>query len=126
MNTTILKKNTSIKTEKLENCHDGSGSLEFKCLIDTTELPSGSLLKYVHDDILSPNTSIGHHTHHDREEYYYILSGHGTMVLDGEQHEVSAGDFTGVFPGGSHALINNGKEELRIMVIGIDRDLPKT
>ena len=41
------------------------------------------------------------------------------MILDGEAHAVSAGDITAVFPGGSHALINNGPCDLRVLVINL-------
>ncbi len=124
MITTILKGKTEIKNEQLENCHDGSGTLEFKCILDKKDLPEGSLLKYLHDDVLPPNTSIGNHAHYNCEEYYYILSGSGTMILDGQEYAVTAGDCTGIFPGGSHGLVNTGKEELRILVFGIDRNPP--
>ncbi|MEM1340294.1 MAG: cupin domain-containing protein [Bacteroidota bacterium] len=124
MKTTLFKKKTSVKTEKLANCHNGVGVLDFRCLVEKGELPNGCLLKYIHDDILPPKTSIGNHPHYNCEEYYYILSGEGTMILDDQEYKVASGDFTGVFPGGSHGLMNSGTADLRIIVIGIDRSIP--
>jgi mannose-6-phosphate isomerase-like protein (cupin superfamily) len=53
------------------------------------------------------------------EEYYYIVSGEGTMTLDGESMKVTGGDITAVYPGGMHALENTGTEDLRIIVISV-------
>ena len=41
------------------------------------------------------------------------------MHLDGTDHPVSAGDITAVYPGGTHGLINNGDEDLRVIVFCI-------
>ena len=76
-------------------------------------------LGFTHDDILPPGVSIGIHRHEKDEEYYDNISGCGVMTLDDKQFEVKAGDITAIFPGGSHGLVNNGTEDLRIMVIGI-------
>ena len=73
-------------------------------------------VKFVHDDVLPPDTSIGVHTHESGEEYYFIISGSGLMHLDGSDHEVRTGDLAAVYAGGSHGLINNSDEDLRILV----------
>ena len=56
------------------------------------------------------------------EEYYYIVSGNGTMTLDDERCEVAVGDIAAVFPGGAHALENTGDADLRIIVISVSCD----
>ena len=53
------------------------------------------------------------HRHHNEEEWIYILSGHGTLALDGIDHAISAGDFAAFPPlGASHKLTNTGDETL--------------
>ena len=47
-------------------------------------------LNFLHDDVLAPGVSIGPHAHRGDEEYYYILSGRGTMTLDGRRFAVAA------------------------------------
>ena len=45
------------------------------------------------------------------------------MHLDGEQHEIKAGDITGVFPGGTHGLENNSNEDMHIIVFSVKVDV---
>ena len=91
MKTTLIKKRGEMRRQPLTNCHD---------------------------DVLAPGVSIGLHTH-DKEEYYYIISGKGTMTLNGERSTIEAGDITAIYPGGSHALVNDSDEDLRVLVIGL-------
>ncbi|MGY8826167.1 MAG: cupin domain-containing protein [Candidatus Latescibacterota bacterium] len=98
--TTLIKKHPDMRHEPLENCHDGEGALDWK-------------------EVLAPGVSIGIHSHKDDEEYYYILAGAGTMSLDGEDFRVAAGDITAVYPGGDHGLLNDGDQDLRVLVFSI-------
>lgn len=49
---------------------------------------------------------------HSQEEVYFIISGHGTIELDGEQTQVGAGSYAAIRPGQSHSLRNTAKEDL--------------
>lgn len=115
--TTLLKKRGEMRREPLRNCHDGEGALDWTNVLDPSEV-EGRQLRFLHDDVLAPGVSIGLHAHDD-EEYYYMISGKGTMTLDGERNTVEAGDITAIYPGGSHALENDGDEDLRVLVIGL-------
>lgn len=42
------------------------------------------------------------HFHRHTEEIYYILSGHGTMELDGEQHDLGPGTAVHIPAGVKH------------------------
>jgi len=101
----------------LWQCHDGKGSVDWTEVLNYRQ--PDRLLRYIHDDTIPPGASIGNHHHEADEEYYYIISGKGEMTLDGETHAVSAGDITAVFPGGSHALMNTGQCDLRVLVINL-------
>ena len=53
------------------------------------------------------------HRHHNEEEWIYILSGLGTLALDGVDHPIEAGDFAAFQPHGpAHKLTNTGTEPL--------------
>lgn len=53
------------------------------------------------------------HRHHNEEEWIYILSGQGTLALDGVDHTIDAGDFAAFPPRGpAHKLTNTGDETL--------------
>ena len=116
--TSYLKKASETKQVPLPECHGGQGA------VDWTDVLSGSpvesrRLNFFHDNILKPGVTIGVHRHDNDEEYYYIISGHGVMTLDGEEHEVGPGDIAAVFPGGTHGLMNNSKDDMRIIVFSV-------
>jgi uncharacterized cupin superfamily protein len=57
--------------------------------------------------------SFAYHSHHGEEEFLYILSGRGIAEIDGQEHEVSAGDFMGFpTPSVAHHLRNPFDEDL--------------
>lgn len=53
------------------------------------------------------------HWHKDSEEFYFILSGSGTMEVDGETKEVGVGDAI-LIPAGSWHQIQ-AQEDLRLL-----------
>lgn len=114
--TSGLKKSNEMLRQPLPRCHAGKGDLDWSSVLDDKDL-QGRTLKYWHDDILPPGVSIGLHQHKDDEEYYYILSGEGTMTLDDKTFTVRERDIAAVFPGGCHGLENTGSEPMRIIVV---------
>lgn len=116
--TSYLKKASKMKAVTLPECHGGIGAVEWTEVLSRPAV-EGRRLNFFHDDTLKPGVSIGVHRHSKDEEYYYILSGHGVMILDGEEHEVGPGDIAAVFPGGTHGLRNNTQEEMRILVFSV-------
>ncbi len=65
---------------------------------------------------LHPGASIGEHLN-DKDEIYYVLSGHGELMLDGEYREVSAGDAILTRRGSRHGLRQRGEADLVIFVV---------
>ena len=60
-----------------------------------------------------------YHYHAANEEALYVLAGSGTLRLDGESHDLSAGDYA-AFPAdasGSHAVANDGDGTLRYLLL---------
>jgi mannose-6-phosphate isomerase-like protein (cupin superfamily) len=55
------------------------------------------------------------HCHPGTEEIYYITHGLGRIRIDGEMHEVRAGDAIAIPPGQKHKLWNTGGEVLRLL-----------
>jgi mannose-6-phosphate isomerase-like protein (cupin superfamily) len=51
-----------------------------------------------------------YHEHGDREQVYYFLKGRGKMKIDGEIHDVVAGDAVHLPPKVKHQLINDSEE----------------
>ena len=64
-----------------------------------------------------------YHSHHNEEEWIYVLSGKAIALIDDVEYEVDAGDFIG-FPAPSvaHHMRNPGPAELVYLVGGENRD----
>lgn len=116
--TTAFINNQHQTYQTLEKCHDGEGPLMLKDVIGA--FGKWQFIKFIHDDIIPPGTTIGYHQHacsSPFEEWYYVLSGEGIMQLDGEDHRMRPGDISVCFANGHHGIKNTGTENLRILVI---------
>ncbi len=51
------------------------------------------------------------------EEIYFLLSGTGLIRVDNGEKQVVPGDATWVPTGSAHSLLNNGEEDLIILVV---------
>ena len=116
--TAYFKKANEMKQVPLRECHSGRGDVRWTDVLSGSPI-EGRRLNFLHDDILKPGVTIGVHKHEGDEEYYYILSGRGTMTLNGQDYEVGPGDIAAVFPGGKHGLANNSEDDLRIIVFSV-------
>jgi len=63
--------------------------------------------------------STEYHKHYHEEECIYVLSGKGTLTIEGEEYVFERGDFVG-FPANTaaHALKNTSTETLILLVMG--------
>lgn len=116
--TTMIKTNDAMKHETIRECHEGKGDLYWIGVLERDETHH-KRLNFFHFNTMPPGASIGVHAHSHDEEYYFIVSGTGTMILDGAAHPVGPGDITAVFPGGSHGLENTGGDDLIFIVFSI-------
>lgn len=57
------------------------------------------------------------HEHSAQWEAYYILSGFGKVRTPEGKQAIQAGDYLVFSPGEAHQIINNGSEDLTLMVI---------
>ena len=65
--------------------------------------------------VLHKGAGIGLHPQH-KDEIYYIVSGRGSYVLDGKQHDVQAGHALLTRTGSTHALQQVGEEDLVVLL----------
>lgn len=73
----------------------------------TNELTSGTCR-------MRPEGSLHRHSH-AAPEIYYILSGYGVVHLDGDEHEVSAGDMIFIPSHAVHGIANPGSVDLEFV-----------
>jgi oxalate decarboxylase/phosphoglucose isomerase-like protein (cupin superfamily) len=71
---------STIAGQKGEGSHGGKGKYFVRTLF-TKEFESS--LSYVRELVLEPGSSIGIHEHEGDEEIYYVISGSGVMIVDG-------------------------------------------
>ena len=64
---------------------------------------------------LKPGAGIGYHEQKE-DEIYYVLSGTGTMTLDGKTVNVTPGTAVLTRTGSSHSLRQTGSEDLVILI----------
>ena len=65
--------------------------------------------------VLKPGSAIGYHRQSE-DEIYYILSGTGSMQMNGKSFPVSAGDAILTRPGSSHGLKQTGTDNLTLII----------
>jgi quercetin dioxygenase-like cupin family protein len=56
-----------------------------------------------------------YHYHREMTEFYYVLSGGGTITLDGEKRAITAGDLVVIKPGTWHT--SDG--EMDVLILGV-------
>jgi mannose-6-phosphate isomerase-like protein (cupin superfamily) len=65
---------------------------------------------------LEPGGWLGHHRH-EPAELYYVLSGDGVVVVDGEEHAVAAGTAVSIPGDSEHGIRNSGPAPLRFFYV---------
>ena len=66
--------------------------------------------------VLHPGAAIGYHLQRE-DEVYYILSGTGTMQMNGSSFTVQSGDAILTRPGSSHGLQQTGIADLVVLIV---------
>jgi mannose-6-phosphate isomerase-like protein (cupin superfamily) len=99
----------SVVPETAENVRDGVGSVTAHKLLD---LFPGSAIKSVGLVRLEAGASVGSHSHHGEEDFYYCLSGQGIVVDNGEEYPFTPGTLQITRDGETQAIRNTGECEL--------------
>ena len=113
----MLRKKSDMLERPLVNCHDGAGELIGRIVVKDGD--SDLTLRFVHDDTIPAGVSIGEHPHDENEEVYYVIEGEGTLIYDGKEYPVGAGDVSVVKRGHTHGIVNSSPEPMRLLVICI-------
>ncbi len=66
---------------------------------------------------LQPGEEIGEEVHEDRDQFFRIEEGEGTVYIDGNANRVE-GDYAVIVPAGArHNVVNTGDEPLRLYTL---------
>ena len=110
----MLRRQSEMETQVLVNCHEGTGNVHCRTVLRAADSELG--IRFMHDDVIEPGASIGEHLHRDEEEVYFVVEGHGTMILDGQRFGIGPGDVSLVGRGHSHGLENSPDGPMRLVV----------
>jgi len=102
-----------VKAEALS--HDSD--ISKRILLNEADMPAAVRLSHA---VLMPGQQASAHSHAGLAEVFYIISGSGDMIVDGERHSLHAGSAIRIDAGEVHALINTGEDELCVVYFGLN------
>jgi mannose-6-phosphate isomerase-like protein (cupin superfamily) len=113
----ILERESEVK-QTSTGPHNGQGASTGYGFFDK----EASFKYVIRKRVLHPGATIGYHLQR-RNEVYYLLSGKGTMQMNGKEFPVVAGDAVLTLGGSSHGLKQEGKEDL-VMIVSYEKPQP--
>ncbi|MFP4250254.1 MAG: cupin domain-containing protein [Armatimonadota bacterium] len=113
----MVRSADEMPSRTITDCHGGSGDLECRTVLEAADMDG--CLRFMHDDMLEPGAEIGEHLHNGDEEVYFVVEGHGTMIVDGEEHPIGPGDVSVCRSGHSHGIRNSEDGTMRLIVVGM-------
>jgi mannose-6-phosphate isomerase-like protein (cupin superfamily) len=87
-----------------------------RVLLHEDEMPHGVRLSHA---LFRPGQRVSHHSHADLSEVFYVISGSGTLIVDGAEHAIAAGSSFRIDPGEEHALLNTGIDDMAVLYFGL-------
>lgn len=103
----------------LEKMNGGSGTAMYRRVLPPEVFYTN--WSYVDHLMLPAGSLVGKHRHEGVEEFYYVISGSGTAMVDKESAPIRAGDAVPVLLNEVHSFANSGTEPLELMVVGVAR-----
>jgi mannose-6-phosphate isomerase-like protein (cupin superfamily) len=114
----VVVRNVSDTEERVgQSRHGGAGVISQRRVFEVTDFDSR--LSVVAFDTLPPGAEIGLHHHRAEEELYIIVAGDGTVIVDGTDTPIRAGDVVLTKPGSSHAVRNTSASDLSLIAIEV-------
>ena len=111
----MIKKSCEMKDNLIEHMRGGEGTVIRKDILDADDMAKHSRLFSLFT--LKKGCSIGEHEHNNETEYYYIISGKGTVKEKDGIKEVLPGDVVITGDGASHSIMNESDEDLVFVAV---------
>ena len=99
----------NLDTKILQNFQGGNGDIVAKIHADE--------LNRIVKSVYAPGVSTGYHLHDTSSEIIFILSGSCKAIHEGKEEYLTAGDCHYCKKGQSHAIINNGDDDLVMFAV---------
>lgn len=107
----ILQNDTEVAKEEAGTHNGGGKTIGFNFFAEAKSLKTAFRKR-----ILKPGSSIGYHLQKE-DEIYYVISGKGTMQMNGKTFAVKPGDGILTRPGSSHGITPNADNDLVILIV---------
>jgi quercetin dioxygenase-like cupin family protein len=75
-------------------------------------------LELVNEFEVAPGGSVFPHSH-PTHEFYFVMRGEGTMVIDGEERRVGPGDLIYIPPDAVHSLVTIGHDAIHCFCFAV-------
>jgi mannose-6-phosphate isomerase-like protein (cupin superfamily) len=111
----IFKANSERASQVMEKMYGGNGKVIAKFIFKKGEIKASA--RMIAEATLPAGASIGLHKHVKEDDVLIFTKGKGEIVLNGKKYTVGPGDVTVVGDGGSHAIKNTGKGELKFIAV---------
>jgi len=103
-------------TQSVDPFHTPSGEIIYE-LIGRDEAHGGVTRHSLAHVTIPPGKSSPSHYHQELEETYYILSGVGTMTINGQEFDLQPGQALLIEPGDVHQICNHEDEDLVFLAV---------
>lgn len=111
----MIRKPSEMKVEVREKMRGGAGSVTFRHYFQKEEM--GAKVRLCCELILPPGAGIGPHQHEAEDEIFIVTRGSGLLNDGQKETRVAAGDAILTGKGGSHAVRNDGAEDLHMIAV---------
>lgn len=71
---------------------------------------------HIIEELMPPGASETPHHHKHARQFFFVLTGELTMMVDGQEHTLFAHDGLEIAPGAVHQAINRGEMPVRFLV----------
>lgn len=110
----MIRKFTQMKQSTREHMRGGEKEVAVLDIMDKGTMEHCRMFSRL---TLKSGASIGEHQHTGETEYYWILKGEGIVTESDGEHKVEAGDVVVTGGGASHAIRNDGREDLVFLAL---------
>jgi mannose-6-phosphate isomerase-like protein (cupin superfamily) len=110
----MIRKASEMKSTFREQMYGGDKTVELLHIVEKEELNHARLFSKV---TIPVGGSVGTHPHHNETEYYYILTGTGTVDEGSGEIAVGIGDVVVTGDSEQHNIRNTGEIPLEFLAV---------
>ena len=111
----MIRKSSEMRSEVREKMRGGEGAVTIRHHFAQEEF--GAKVRLCATLTLPPGASIGTHQHEGEDEVYIVTRGSGVLDDGATRTRIAAGDSVLTGKGASHAVKNDGKDDLEIIAV---------